>query len=152
MKSTTDIQSVAPDSADLFAEIKQLLSTCDLPTADISPSESLLFFASRSDTRLVGVIGLEVYGPVALLRSLAVDPAHRTHGLGKSLVDYAEAHAASLGVKSLYLLTTTAVAFFSKLGYSPASRAEAPSSIKATSQFSGLCPASSVFMCKRLHP
>jgi amino-acid N-acetyltransferase len=65
-------------------------------------------------------------------------------------VDFAEAHAAPLGVESLYLLTTTADAFFSRLGYSPASREEAPSFIKNTSQFSGLCPASSVFMCKHL--
>jgi len=150
MKSITDIQPLSIDSASLFAEIKQLLSVCELPTADISPSKSLLFFGCHSDAKLVGIVGLEVYGPVALLRSLAVDPAQRKHGLGKSLVDFAEVHAASLCVESLYLLTTTANAFFSRLGYSPASREEAPSSIKATSQFSGLCPASSVFMCKRL--
>ena len=133
-----------------LAEIRQLLSACELPTADISPSKSLLFFGSRSDAKLVGVIGLEVYGTVALLRSLAVDPTYRKHGIGRSLVDFAEAHAASVGVESLYLLTTTAATFFSRLGYSPASREEAPSFIKNSSQFSGLCPASSVFLCKHL--
>ena len=135
---------------DRLAEIKHLLSACGLPTADISPSNSLLFFGSHSDAKLVGIVGLEVYGTVALLRSLAVDPTQRKHGLGKSLVDFAEAHAASLGVKSLYLLTTTADALFSRLGYAHASREEAPRVIKATSQFSALCPASSVFMCKHL--
>ena len=135
---------------DRLAEIKQLLAACELPTTDISPSKSLLFFGCHSDAKLVGIVGLEVYGTAALLRSLAVDPSQRKQGLGKSLVDFAEAHAASLGVESLYLLTTTADAFFSGLGYSPASRAEAPSSIKSTSQFSGLCPASSAFMCKHL--
>jgi amino-acid N-acetyltransferase len=150
MKSTTDIAPLATDSADQLAEIRQLLSASDLPTVDISPSASLLFFGCRSENRLVGVIGLEVYGTVALLRSLAVDPTQSKHGLGKSLADFAEAHAASLGVESLFLLTTTADAFFSGLGYAPASRDKAPVSIKNTSQFSGLCPASSVFMCKRL--
>lgn len=150
MKSNTDIQPLATDSAEMFAEIRQLLSVCELPVADISLSKSLLFFGCRSEGRLAGVIGLEVYGPVALLRSLAVDPAQRRHGLGKTLVDFAEAHAASLGIESLYLLTTTADTFFSRLGYAPASREEAPPSIKATSQFSGLCPASSIFMCKHL--
>jgi amino-acid N-acetyltransferase len=135
---------------DRLAEIKQLLAACELPTTDISPSKSLLFFGCHSDAKLVGIVGLEIYGTVALLRSLAVDPARRKQGLGKSLVDFAEAHAASLGVESLYLLTTTADAFFSGLGYSPASREEAPSFIKNTSQFSGLCPASSAFMCKHL--
>jgi amino-acid N-acetyltransferase len=142
--------SMSIEPIDQLAEIKQLLSACELPTADISPSKSLLFFGCRSDAKLVGVIGLEVYDTVALLRSLAVDPTHRKHGLGKSLVDFAEVHASSLGVELLYLLTTTADAFFSRLGYSPASREDAPSFIKTTSQFSGLCPTSSVFMCKHL--
>lgn len=137
-------------SVEQDTEIKQLLSVCELPTSDISLSKSLLFFGCRSDAKLVGVIGLEVYGPVALLRSLAVAPSHRNHGLGRSLVEFAEAHAASLGVESLYLLTTTAEVFFSKLGYSLASRENAPSSIRATVQFSDLCPVSSSFMHKHL--
>jgi amino-acid N-acetyltransferase len=141
---------VSIEPIDRLAEIKQLLSACELPTADILPSKSMLFFGRRSEAKLVGVVGLEVYGQVALLRSLAVDPKHRKHGLGRSLVDFAEAHATTLGVESLYLLTTTADAFFSRLGYSPVSRGEAPSSIKITSQFSGLCPASSIFMSKHL--
>ncbi len=135
---------------DRLAEIKQLLAACELPTTDILPSKSLLFFGCHSDAKLVGIVGLEICGTVALLRSLAVDPLQRKQGLGKSLVDFAEAHAASLGVESLYLLTTTADSFFSGLGYSPASREDAPSLIKNTSLFSGLCPASSVFMCKHL--
>ncbi len=151
MKSTTDIQQLATDTPECFTEVRQLLSACELPTADIFPSSSLLLFGIRSSAKLVGMVGLEVYGPVALLRSLAISPTHRKHGLGKSLVDFAEAHAASLGVDSLYLLTTTANDFFSRLGYSPVSRDEAPSSIKSTSQFSGLCPVSSGFMCKQLH-
>lgn len=151
MQATPDIHPLGTDSDKRHAEIKQLLSACELPTSDISPSNSLLLFGCRSDAGLVGVIGLEVFGSVALLRSLAVAPKLRNHGLGKSLVEFAEAHAASLGVESLYLFTTTAAAFFSKLGYLPASREEAPLPIKATTQFSGLCPASSAFMCKYLH-
>lgn len=149
-ESASNVRQLVTDSADQLTEIKQLLSACELPTSDISPSKTLLFFGCHSDGKLVGVIGLEVYGQIALLRSLAVAPELRKHGLGKSLVTFAEAHAASFGVESLYLLTTTAEAFFTKLGYSPASREEAPSPIKATSQFSGLCPASSIFMHKHL--
>ncbi len=148
MSSKFSSESIEP--VDQPAEIKQLLSACELPTADISISKCLLFFGYRSDTELVGVIGLEVYGPVALLRSLAVSSTHRNLGLGRSLVAFAEAYAASLGIESLYLLTTSAETYFSKLGYSPASREETPLSIKATMQFSSLCPASSAFMHKRL--
>lgn len=147
---TLDIHRLANESADQLAEVRQLLSACELPTADILPSSSLLFFGTYSAGKLVGVIGLEVYGTNALLRSLAVVPALRRQGLGKSLVTYAETHAASIGVESLYLLTTTADAFFASLGYSPTSREDAPESIRSTTQFSGLCPASSTFMIKQL--
>lgn len=149
-KSLSNVRLLVTESAEQFSEIKQLLSDSALPISDISPSKSLLFFGCRPDAKLVGVIGVEVYGPVALLRSLAVIPSHRHRGLGRSLVEFAEAQAASLGVESLYLLTTTAEAFFSRLGYMPASREDAPPSIKATAQFSDLCPASSIFMSKRL--
>lgn len=131
-------------------EIKQLLSACGLPVSDIASSESLLFFGCRSDAENVGVVGLELAGSAALLRSLAVLPQYRNGCLGKALVAHAESHAASLGVQQLFLLTTTAEAYFSKLGYSVASRVDAPLPIKATAQFSGLCPASSILMSKRL--
>ena len=132
-------------------EIKQLLATCELPVSDIVSSDSMLFFGCRSNAELVGVVGLQIFGYIALLRSLAVSPHYRNYGLGKALAAFAESHAASLGVQSLFLLTTTADEFFSKLGYSPALRDDAPAPIKATAQFSGLCPASSSFMSKRLN-
>jgi amino-acid N-acetyltransferase len=108
------------------------------------------FFTHHADNKLIGMIGLEIFDAVALLRSLAVAPEQRKHGLGKSLVASAEAYAARQGIGSLYLLTTTARDFFSRLGYTDTAREDAPSSIKATSQFSGLCPSSSAFMGKRL--
>lgn len=133
-----------------IAEITQLLAACELPVSDIVPSESLLFFGCRSESTLVAIVGLEVLESVALLRSLAVAPPYRNCALGKELVAFAEARAAALGIQSLFLLTTTADGYFSRLGYSPTSREDAPLPIKTTAQFSGLCPASSSFMRKRL--
>ena len=54
------------------------------------------------------------------------------------------------GIKTLYLLTTTAAQFFAKRGYEAVPRSEAPAAIAATAQFSDLCPASSAFMRKAL--
>lgn len=150
MNSHQFTQPLAEIPTEQLAEIKQLLTSCELPTSDIAPFNSMLFFGRHSNGKLVGVIGLEVFGSIALLRSLAVAPKQRKHGLGKSLVAFAEAYATKHGIESIYLLTTTASDFFSRLGYTNTSREEAPSSIKGTAQFSGLCPASSVFMSKRL--
>jgi amino-acid N-acetyltransferase len=143
-------QALTTDSAKQRTEVTQLLTACELPTSDIASSDSILFFGLHADDKLVGIVGLEVYGSVALLRSLAVAPGQRKHGKGKSLVEFAETYAAKHGIESLYLLTTTAGDFFSKLGYSAASRETAPSPIKTTSQFSGLCPSSSAFLSKHL--
>ena len=58
--------------------------------------------------------------------------------------------AQSRGVQELCLLTTTAEHFFERLGYQRAEREAAPASIRGTSEFTTLCPASAVFMRKRL--
>ena len=88
----------------------------------------------------IGVVGLEVYGSNALLRSLAVEPQHRSRGLGAGLVDAIESEARRRGVTALYLLTTTAATFFERLGYAAHERAAVPPSIAATTEFSLLCP------------
>jgi len=129
-------------------EIKSLLTECGFPVTDISQSEPPYFFGVRSKSGLIAVVGLELFGAVALLRSLAVAPAHRGRGVARQLVAHAESVAASRGIDSLFLLTTTASDFFCKLGFIPASRSAAPPAIQATSQFSSLCPASSAFLRK----
>lgn len=131
-------------------EVTALLAECALPIADISVLSPLQFFGIRDGRVLVAVVGLELYPPFGLLRSVAVRPAYRKRGLARELVAFAESFAAARGVGSLFLLTTTAERFFLGLGYSLASRGEAPPAIQATSQFSGLCPASSSFLSKRV--
>jgi amino-acid N-acetyltransferase len=71
-------------------------------------------------------------------------------GLGKDLVAAIEEHAREAGVRELYLLTTTAEAFFAGLGYLKVSREQAPAGIAGTEQFASLCPSSSCFMAKIL--
>jgi amino-acid N-acetyltransferase len=131
-------------------EILPVLMGCNLPVADISAVSPPQFFGIRVTGVLVAVVGLELFQSTGLLRSLAVSPDFRGRGLAQELVAFAEAFAASHGARSLFLLTTTAEAFFLKLGYAPAFRQNAPPAIQATSQFSGLCPSSSAFLSKQL--
>ena len=107
------------------------------------------FYCGPADAP-TGLVGLELFGDVALLRSLVVVPAARSSGMGTALVRYAENYARSQGVRTLYLLTTTAEGFFARLGYSHAARDAAPPAIRSTREFAGLCPASSAFMSKQL--
>jgi amino-acid N-acetyltransferase len=127
-----------------------LLQAQGLPVSDITGEHLEHFFFVGFDGSPTGLIGLELYGTDALLRSLVVVEDVRRKGLGSTLIDHAERYAASKGVRSIYLLTTTAEAFFKRLGYERIERSTAPSSIERTSEFAGLCPASSAFMSKRI--
>lgn len=134
-----------------------LLRECGLPVCDLNEANDsactrapLAFFGMCIDGELAGVIGLEVYDTVALLRSLAVAPARRSAGLGRQLVAFVEAEAAQRGIRELFLLTSTAESFFTAQGYALVPRAEAPVVIQGTAQFSGVCPSSAAFLGKRL--
>jgi amino-acid N-acetyltransferase len=134
----------APEAA------RGLLAAANLPTSDLTDEQLTGFFYCGPATAPSALIGLEIYGAEALLRSLVVDPSLRSTGLGSALVERAEAHAATHGVGTLYLLTTTAETFFARRGYHRIDRAVAPAAIRSTREFGGLCPASSAFMFKRL--
>jgi len=127
-----------------------LLEVSGLPTADVTPALLEHFLVLREGPDLAAVVGLEGTGNAGLLRSLSVSEHLRGGGLGRRMVAAAEALALRRGIVSLYLLTTTAADYFSKLGYRDAARDAAPADIRSTPQFSGLCPSSSSFMMKTL--
>jgi len=100
--------------------------------------------------RPLGVVGLELLGATALLRSLAVDAGARGAGSGTALVEAAEGHAIREGVETVYLLTTTADRFFERLGYVRVAREKAPPEIRRSREFSELCSEAAVLMMKDL--
>ncbi|HYD81143.1 MAG TPA: arsenic resistance N-acetyltransferase ArsN2 [Paucimonas sp.] len=128
---------------------RRLLDDCGLPYADLD-APAVRLFGFYLDEELAGMVGLECHGDIGLLRSLAVAARHRGTGLGAVMTAHAERRADEFGLDELYLLTMTARDFFERLGYRTARRDEAPDAIRATQQFSGLCPASSVLMTKRV--
>lgn len=130
--------------------VESLLSAAGLPSADLTDDHLEHFFFAGAPDMPTGLVGLELHGDVALLRSLAVAADARAAGLGSALVAHAETYARSRAVRSLYLLTTTAEAFFARRGYARIDRDRAPVSIRATREFGELCPTSSAFMFKHL--
>ena len=131
---------------------RDLLTACDLPTADLTPQHFDHFLGWGTADQLEGIVGVELFGIDALLRSLAVVTAARGKGVGKALVVGAEQYAQQNNVQTLYLLTNTAVPFFTRLGYATVSRTTAPEAIQRTPEFSNLCPDSTTFMMKALGP
>lgn len=133
-----------------IAAVTAFLAKAALPESDLTDQHMDHFFYSGPPPALSGLIGLELHGTDALLRSLAVAMDQRTAGVGSALVKRVEDHARSQGVRSIFLLTMTAEAFFTHRGYLTISRERAPPSIRNTKEFTGLCPASSVLMVKEL--
>jgi amino-acid N-acetyltransferase len=128
----------------------RLLASAGLPASDLTDAHMAAFFYAGSADAPSAMVGVEIYGADALLRSLVVSPELRQRGLGRLLVAKAEQHAREHGVSTMYLLTTTAEKFFLARGYTSAARDTAPRSIRSTAEFSGLCPASSAFLSKSL--
>jgi amino-acid N-acetyltransferase len=121
-----------------------------LPFSDLTDDHLEHFFFIGSDDSPSGLVGLEIFGPDALLRSLVVAASARSQGQGAALVKHAEDHAAAQGVRAIYLLTMTAETFFERRGYRRVERTKAPPSVQSTREFASLCPANSAFMCKLL--
>jgi amino-acid N-acetyltransferase len=135
-----------------FGAVKQLLTDCGLPSRDLTESHLGHFFVVRSGESITAVVGLEPSETGALLRSLAVRPTARRHGVATALVQHTEAYARSLGADTIFLLTQTAESFFAKLGYEATSRNLAPPGIQKTQQFQSLCSNGSLCMFKDINP
>ena len=134
------------------ADIRRLLEGSDLPTGDLTPALLRNFLVQRESSELVAVGGLESAGESVLLRSVAVAPSQRGRGLGRQIVEALEALARDRGYHQMYLLTTSAERYFGKRGYERVTRESAPPGIRATREFSSLCPSSSSLMVKALEP
>jgi amino-acid N-acetyltransferase len=133
-----------------LAGAKALLSSAQLPTEDLHESHCEYFFYSGSAERPTGLVGLELFGEVALLRSLVVAAGHRGSGEGAALLAHAESQARAQGVRELYLLTNTAEAFFARRGYTRSARDSAPDAIRTTREFASICPSSAALMMRNL--
>ena len=126
-----------------------LLGRADLPTAGVADAFSH-FIVAESEGRLIGVVGLELYGGSALLRSAAVEESWRGSGVGRVLVDRALDMARQHRIEDVYLLTTTAEHYFPKFGFACVSRDAVAEEVRSSVEFQTACPASAVVMRKIL--
>lgn len=125
--------------------IRSLLAASKLPL-DGARDHLHAFTVARDETGLLACGGLEVYGPVALLRSVAVAQRRQGQGLGKDVLAKLFANARLDGVATLVLLTDTAEPYFGRLGFKSVPRTSLPEAVMASAEFRGACPASSTAM------
>ncbi len=76
---------------------------------------------AESPGTIAGVIVLTVDDEGFLVDNVAVDPSYREKGLGRALLEFAEAEARQAGFDSIYLYThekmTENLALYSRIGY-----------------------------------
>jgi amino-acid N-acetyltransferase len=128
-----------------WGSIEQLLMARDLPAAG-AREHLATFVVATKGLSLLGCAGIERYGEVGLLRSVAVAENVGGRGVGSELVRALLEQARALGLRELYLLTTTAAAYFPRFGFERIGREALPSSLQASEELRGACPASAVAM------
>jgi arsenate reductase len=145
MMGDLTVREIAPAEPDLFAA----LLGAGLPTDDLD-QPSRTFFAFRTDEgETVGYAGAELAGDAALLRSVVVLAPRRGRGLARRITEWALRWLDGRGVRDVYLLTIDAMPVFEKCGFRAVDRSEAPQPIRASRQFSALCPASAILMRRK---
>ena len=145
MTTTSSEAALRPArTADLPA-IERLLTQSGLPLAGVADAIDG-FLVAESGGALIGVAGLEIRSSTALLRSVAVAPDWRSRGVGGALVRRLIDGAAARGLRSLYLLTTTAEHYFPGFGFVPITREQVPAEMRETEEFASACPATAVAM------
>ena len=145
---TPDVR-IEPATREDAGALLALMERAHLPTDGLSDHLDAALVARDGD-RIVGSAAIEIYADGGLLRSVAVDADRRGTGLGARLTAAAIEDAERRALPALYLLTTTAEQFFPRFGFERIAREDVPSSVQASIEFRGACPASAIVMLKRL--
>jgi N-acetylglutamate synthase-like GNAT family acetyltransferase len=153
MSTMTDTKMIAGAptlrmaKADDLPAVERLLTDAELPLAGVAESIEM-FVVAEHRGGLVGVAGLELCCDNGLLRSVAVAPAWQKHGLARALVSRVIAEAEARRLHAMYLLTTTAVHYFPRFGFTETTREAVPPEVAATAEFRGACPSSAAVMVR----
>ena len=127
-------------------KIRALLEEAHLPTESLG-TKTTEFFVAEEEGVIIGVAGFEYYADDALLRSVAIRSDQRNKGICSELIDWMLSRARERRVKRIVLLTDTARKFFEKKGFQVIERSLiARSDLMKSSEFTGICPASSTSM------
>jgi len=127
-----------------YARITRLLSDAALPLDGLNGHQNFLVLCR--DGGVLGCAAIERYAQYGLLRSVALEPHERRHGLGRRLVQEALQQARRDGLAEVVLLTTTAAPFFARLGFQAIRRDAVPAPLRTSVEFRSACPETATVM------
>src|SRR3954466_6572746 len=131
------------------AAIEALLRDNALPADGVRDRLATTLVATEND-RVIGTAALELFDDGALLRSVAVVAPRRSAGAGSRLVAALLHLASERRVPAVYLLTTTAEAYFPRFGFERVAREIVPAGVRHSVEFTSACPESAAVMRKKL--
>jgi N-acetylglutamate synthase-like GNAT family acetyltransferase len=142
--------SLRPATPNDWPAVAALLDANKLPP-DGAREHLSTYVLAVSNGDIIGTAGAEVYGSVALLRSVAVAPGLHRQGVGLMLVSRMLEEAAKRQIGSIHLLSVTAPEYFEQFGFKRGSIDQAPHALKSSAEFQGACPARAAFMSLTLN-
>jgi len=145
MTTPASTSRVRPATPGDWGSIERLLRERRLPP-DGARDHLANFVVAAEGLSLLGCAGIERYGDLGLLRSVAVAEEAVGRGVGAELVRALLERARALGLRELYLLTTTAAGYFPRFGFETVGREALPSALSASEELRGACPASAIAM------
>ena len=129
--------------------VRSLLEQANLPTDILESGRGNLWLVRDGTATAAG--GFEFYGEDALLRSVVVDPAHRSTGMGGRMVEQLLKIAAERRVRRVWLLTETAEKFFAQRGFVKVERSTITNKeLLASPEFTHVCSTTAVCMLRDL--
>jgi amino-acid N-acetyltransferase len=139
--------SIGPATGGDLDGIKRLLIGSLLPSRDVGGAHQR-FVVARENGRLIGCAGLQVAGEAGLVRSMTVHWTRRNAGLGSRLHERLLFEAVLAGVRTLFVVTTTAEDFFTGHGFRKVLADAVPDELQASEEFTVFVPGGSTVMSR----
>ncbi|MCH2567404.1 MAG: amino-acid N-acetyltransferase [Pseudomonadales bacterium] len=133
----TSYEQIRAAAADDISGIMELLAPLEASGTllkrprEVLETEISRFLIIERDGMVVGCAALYPYDTRAELACLATHPDYRNDNRGEILLDAIEANARTLGVKTIFALTTHTAQWFSDHGFIPGSTEDLPSEKRA---------------------
>jgi amino-acid N-acetyltransferase len=143
--------SIGPASGGDLDAIKRLLVGSLLPSRDVGRAHQR-FIVAAENGRLIGCAGLQLAGQDGLVRSMAVHWTRRNAGLGSRLHQRLLFEAVLTGVRTLYVVTSTAEDFFAGHGFRKVAATAVPPALQASEEFTAFVPGGSTVMSRAVAP
>jgi DNA-binding MarR family transcriptional regulator/N-acetylglutamate synthase-like GNAT family acetyltransferase len=117
-------------------EIRNLLTANRLPVQG-ALNHLTNFVVATENGRVVGALGMEVYGDVGLLRSLVVASNMRGRSIAKRLIKHMISRSREKQLGALYLLAGKTDALFERYGFEKMPRADMPTKLYVSMELQG---------------